>query len=172
MYRTLFFLSLWLCYASFVSAQTYQYKILDLSGKPDTLLQLIWPATTPSYFQKALCFEEVARLRIHEQEIRIPISDHIVQTKQFNQRHQNVAIYYTPERSNLSNAVLHEFGFATDEIIFNPQKDGFYLTLTENQGFKSSTLFEVTKGTLIRHKTKNCNARITAFPANGKVNRT
>jgi len=118
-----------------------------------------------------LCFEEAARLRLHDIEINIPIKRQSVRNDQFIQHHQNVGIYYTPEKSTLNNAVLHEFGFAIDQMIFNPHQDGYYLVLTENNGRKSSTLYEVAKGVLIRHKTKICEARITAFPANGKTNR-
>jgi len=156
---------------SLLHSQTYNYKVIDDSGQQDTIMQLAWPSTTPSYYNNMLCFEEAARLRLHDIEINIPIKRQSVRNDQFIQHHQNVGIYYTPEKSTLNNAVLHEFGFAIDQMIFNPHQDGYYLVLTENNGRKSSTLYEVAKGVLIRHKTKICEARITAFPANGKTNR-
>lgn len=170
MHTTLFWIGLWLCHFQYLHAQTYQYKVLDIGTEQDTIMQLMWPTSTPSYFQQALCFEEDARFRLHDQQVNVPIEWVTAQTDKFNQHHQNVAVYYTSERSNLSNAVLHEFGFGQNHMIFNPHKDGFYLVLTENNGRKSSTLYELSKGSIIKHKSKTCNARIRAFPANVKPN--
>ena len=158
MYKLLFYSCLWLWQISYISAQTYHHKVINFYGELDTIKELSWPYTLPSFFNSNTCFEEIDQLRLHQNEIHIPIPIKIDSTSSAHYR-QNVGIYFTKEISNLSNAVLHEFGFGLDRMIFNPYKEGYYLVLTENDSNLSSALYYIHDGQLTTHKKTNCNIK-------------
>ncbi len=121
-------------------AQTYSYQVIDDGCHIDTVKMLKWPATVPSSFQNLLCFDEVRKMRVHSREINIELPNQIVKTDQFTQRHHNVGVYFTNDRSGFKIATLHEFGLGTLDFISNPKSDGYYLVLSENNGRRRSTI--------------------------------